>query len=126
MLVQDFETTSKILQPFKQKGYSIALDDFGTGYSNFSYLNSLPITAIKIDRSFLRNIESDTKAVAVINGIIALAKSLDLTVITEGIETESQFNIIKETNCDQIQGYFISRPLPAEEIASKFLNIQVV
>ena len=126
MLVQDFETTYKILQPFKQKGYSIALDDFGTGYSNFSYLNSLPITAIKIDRSFLRNIESDTKAVAVINGIIALAKSLDLTVITEGIETESQFDIIKETNCDQIQGYFIGRPLPAEEITTKFLNVQVV
>lgn len=122
MLVQDFATTSKILEPFKQKGYRIALDDFGTGYSNFSYLNSLPITAIKIDRSFLRNIESDWKAIAVINGIIALGKSLDLTVITEGIETESEYEIIKGTKCDQIQGYFISRPLPAKELAEKFIN----
>lgn len=122
MLVQDFETTFKILDPFKKKGFRIALDDFGTGYSNFSYLNRLPITAIKIDRSFIASIETDKKSIAVVNGIIALAKSLELTVICEGIENEAQLDILKGTECNYIQGYFISKPLDAVTLEARFLS----
>jgi diguanylate cyclase (GGDEF)-like protein/PAS domain S-box-containing protein len=122
MLAQDVDATSQVLAGLKQKGFRIALDDFGTGYSNLSYISRLPVTAIKIDRSFVTGLTADEAALPLIKGIVALAKSLDLTVICEGIETAEQLALLQTTDCDSIQGYLISRPLPADAFFSAFLQ----
>jgi len=122
MLQQDFDATFQVLAGLKQKGFRIALDDFGTGYSNLSYISRLPVTAIKIDRSFVTGLTADKSALPLIKGIVALAKSLDLTVICEGIETAEQLALLQSTQCDSIQGYLISRPLPAEAFRAGFLE----
>jgi EAL domain-containing protein (putative c-di-GMP-specific phosphodiesterase class I) len=121
MLAQDFGVASDILGDLKQKGFRIALDDFGTGYSNLSYINRLPITAIKIDRSFVKGIDTDDSALALINAIVALAKSLGLSVICEGVETQAQKKVLEETKCDSIQGYLVSKPLAADAFSQQFL-----
>ncbi|WP_084416622.1 putative bifunctional diguanylate cyclase/phosphodiesterase [Massilia alkalitolerans] len=121
MLAQDFDTMSQILASLKQKGFRIALDDFGTGYSNLSYISRLPVTAIKIDRSFVTGLSIDKGALPLIKGIVALAKSLDLHVICEGIETKEQREILEGTECDSIQGYVISRPVSAESFYTRCL-----
>jgi EAL domain-containing protein (putative c-di-GMP-specific phosphodiesterase class I) len=123
MLAQDFDAMSQVLAGLKQKGFRIALDDFGTGYSNLSYISRLPVTAIKIDRSFVTGLTADRTALPLIKGIVALAKSLDLTVICEGIETAEQRALLETTQCDSIQGYLISRPLPAVDFSRCFLKI---
>lgn len=126
MLSQDILTAEIGLIKLKEYGFRIALDDFGTGYSNFTYLNRFPVTALKIDRSFVQPIAQDTKAMAMLNGIISLAKSIDLTVICEGVETEEQRDALRETGCDLIQGYLTGRPVPAEEFNQLFLeNVQL-
>jgi EAL domain-containing protein (putative c-di-GMP-specific phosphodiesterase class I) len=122
MLAQDFDAMSQVLAGLKQKGFRIALDDFGTGYSNLSYISRLPVTAIKIDRSFVTGLVADKCALPLIKGIVALAKSLDLTVICEGIETAEQRALLETTQCDSIQGYLIGRPVPAETFYSSFLQ----
>ena len=125
MLAQDFDAASQVLASLKQKGFRIALDDFGTGYSNLSYISRLPVTAIKIDRSFVTGLAVDKAALPLIKAIVALAKSLDLTVICEGIETPEQRQMLETTQCDSIQGYLISKPLPAHAFASTCLGLQV-
>ena len=122
MLAQDFDTMSQVLASLKQKGFRIALDDFGTGYSNLSYISRLPVTAIKIDRSFVTGLSIDKGALPLIKGIIALAKSLDLHVICEGIETKEQREILEGTECDSIQGYLISKPVSAESFYANCLH----
>ncbi|MFC5462605.1 putative bifunctional diguanylate cyclase/phosphodiesterase [Massilia niabensis] len=123
MLAQDFDVMSQILGTLKQKGFRIALDDFGTGYSNLAYIRLLPVTAIKIDRSFVTGLAVDNGALKLVKGIIALAKSLDLHVICEGIETTEQREALESTECDSIQGYLISRALPAETFLANFLRL---
>jgi diguanylate cyclase (GGDEF)-like protein/PAS domain S-box-containing protein len=121
MLAQDFDAMSQILAGLKQQGFHIALDDFGTGYSNLSYISRLPVTAIKIDRSFVTGLANDRAALSLMKGIVALAKSLDLTVICEGVETAEQRALLATTQCDSIQGYLIGKPLPAEVFCADFL-----
>jgi diguanylate cyclase (GGDEF)-like protein/PAS domain S-box-containing protein len=115
MLMQDTEQAASVLRRLKQDGFQIALDDFGTGYSNLSYVRQFPITAIKIDRSFVRDIEQDQRCLDIVNGVIAFAKSLKLAVICEGIETEGQKSAIQSTGCDTLQGYLIGKPMPADD-----------
>lgn len=122
MLAQDVDATSKVLAGLKHKGFRIALDDFGTGYSNLAYINRLPVTTIKIDRSFVTGLTVDKSALGLIKGIVALAKSLDLSVICEGVETAEQRTMLEATECDSIQGYLISRPLSAADFYSSFLQ----
>jgi EAL domain-containing protein (putative c-di-GMP-specific phosphodiesterase class I) len=122
MLAQDFDAASQVLAGLKEKGFRIALDDFGTGYSNLAYISRLPVTASKIDRSFVTGLTADKAALPLIKGIVALAKSLDLTVICEGIETAEQRTLLESTQCDSIQGYLISRPLGAEAFYAGFLE----
>jgi diguanylate cyclase (GGDEF)-like protein/PAS domain S-box-containing protein len=114
MLMQDTEQAAVVLRRLKQDGFQIALDDFGTGYSNLSYLRQFPITTIKIDRSFVQEIEQDQRCLDIVNGVIAFAKSLKLAVICEGIETEGQKAAIQSTGCDMLQGYLIGKPMPRE------------
>ncbi|MBR3215378.1 MAG: EAL domain-containing protein, partial [Exiguobacterium sp.] len=97
-------------------GVHLSIDDFGTGYSSLSYLKLFPINTLKIDQHFTKNIESDEKDAALVKTIIRMAHELDLNVIAEGVETENQVAFLKAESCNQAQGYFYNRPLPAEEI----------
>ena len=98
------------------------MDNFGTGYSSLSYLNRFPIDSIKIDRSFIQDTPNDTEAVAITRTIIAMAHTLKLRVVAEGVETPEQLAFLKERECDAWQGYLYSKPLPAEEFAARFLQ----
>jgi len=102
-------------------GIRIALDDFGTGYSSLNYLRKIPISTLKIDKSFIDNITTSIKEEAVIDNIIQMAHSMDLKVVAEGVETKEQLSILKAKNCDFIQGYYYSKPLPVNEIEKKVL-----
>jgi EAL domain-containing protein (putative c-di-GMP-specific phosphodiesterase class I) len=121
MLTQDIDKAAAVLRALQQEGFHIALDDFGTGYSNLTYLRQFPITAIKIDRSFVQEIEEDRRCLDIVNGVIAFAKSLKLSVICEGIETEAQKCAIRSTGCDVLQGYLIGKPMGAEDFRALLL-----
>ncbi len=110
-LVERPEKSREALQKIRDQGISIAIDDFGTGYSSLSYLKQFPISKLKIDASFVRDIQQDSNDQAIISAIIALGQSLDLTVIAEGVETKAQAEYLSAQNCDQAQGYLYSRPL---------------
>jgi EAL domain-containing protein (putative c-di-GMP-specific phosphodiesterase class I) len=121
MLTQDIGKAASVLQALQREGFRIALDDFGTGYSNLSYLRQFPITVIKIDRSFVQEIEQDRRSLDIVSGVIAFAKSLQLSVIVEGIETEAQKSAVRSTGCDVLQGYLIGKPMPASEFQALLL-----
>lgn len=121
--MEDQELIISILTELKALGIKISLDDFGTGYSSLSYVNMLPIDTIKIDRSLVLNLENDSKSILIIKSIIGMAHSLNINVVAEGIETEEQFNMLKEIQCDLIQGYLIGKPMDAEEFQEKFINV---
>ncbi|WP_059752520.1 putative bifunctional diguanylate cyclase/phosphodiesterase, partial [Thiobacillus denitrificans] len=116
ILMQNLSTAANILQALSAKGMRIFIDDFGTGYSSLSYLKRLPIDTIKIDKSFVGDIMTDPDDAAIVTAIIAMAHSLRLKVVAEGVETQGQFDFLLERGCDAMQGYFFSRPLPAEDI----------
>lgn len=122
LLMQDVEEAVSILKRVGSLGMRIVIDDFGTGYSSLSVLQRLPIDAIKIDRSFVRDIESNPDAKSIASAIIALAHSLELTVLAEGVETEGVLSALAALECDEFQGYLYSRPLPATEFQKKFLR----
>jgi diguanylate cyclase (GGDEF)-like protein/PAS domain S-box-containing protein len=111
------EETIRQLRSFREMGIELAIDDFGTGYSSLSYLKLFPINRLKIDRSFIKDLETDSDDAAIAAAIIALAHKLGKEVIAEGVETEGQLNFLRDQQCDIIQGYFFSRPLPATEVA---------
>jgi EAL domain-containing protein (putative c-di-GMP-specific phosphodiesterase class I) len=112
-LMQDPELAVAILEVLKRMGVRLAIDDFGTGYSSLSYLKKFPVDAVKIDQSFIRDITSNPDDAAISGAVVAMAHSLKLTVIAEGVETLEQLEFLKLLNCDEMQGYFISRPVPA-------------
>lgn len=121
-IIEDFETIINILEQFKNMGIKISLDDFGTGYSSLSYVNKLPIDKIKIDKSLIMNLEKNYKNLMIIKSIITMSHSLNIKIVAEGIETEKQLEILKELECDFIQGYLIGKPMDAVNFEDKFIN----
>lgn len=103
------------METLKQVGVHLALDDFGTGYSSFAYLRRFPINILKIDRSFVRALGPDTADTAIVRSIVSLGHAMNLQVVAEGVETADQFHILRELGCDLVQGYFFSRPIPADD-----------
>jgi EAL domain-containing protein (putative c-di-GMP-specific phosphodiesterase class I) len=95
----------------RQLGATIAVDDFGTGYSSLSYLNRLPITTLKIDRSFVRDLCADAEDRALVRSIVALGHGLDMLVVAEGVESADHVEVLSALGCDQLQGYYFSRPV---------------
>lgn len=104
------------LKKFKNLGIPLSIDDFGTGYSSLSYLSKLPINSIKIDKSFIRNVHKNHEHAKITKAIIALAHSLNLKVIAEGVENAEELNFLKKLNCDYIQGYYIGKPIPFDKL----------
>jgi predicted signal transduction protein with EAL and GGDEF domain len=117
VLIENLSRAAAVLRNLKALGIRIALDDFGTGYSSLSYLQSFPLDHIKIDRRFISNLEERTDSIAIVRAVIGLAHGLRLPVVAEGVETASQRAILVQEGCDQLQGFFIGRPLPIERYA---------
>ena len=118
-LMENPEDAVRALRNLRAAGLRISVDDFGTGYSSLSYLTRLPLSALKIDRSFVRDAETSAEATSIVRAVIDMAQNLRLTVIAEGVETEQQAAFLRRHGCDQAQGYFYGRPVPAEEISSR-------
>jgi len=116
LLMKDVEASIQKLAMLRGLGVHIAMDDFGTGYSSLSYIARLPINLVKIDRTFVSGMAGSPQDMAIVTTIIALAHSLNLRVVAEGVETESQSKLLKLLKCDEAQGYLFSRPLPGAEI----------
>ncbi|MDH5612471.1 MAG: EAL domain-containing protein [Gammaproteobacteria bacterium] len=116
IIMRDAKITIDTLNEFHQMGVELSIDDFGTGYSSLSYLKKFPITRLKIDRSFVRDITIDKDDAELINSIIALGHCMNLKVLAEGVEDIEQLNYLKQNGCDEVQGYFYSKPIPADEL----------
>lgn len=115
VLMENIDRASTLLEKFRQKGIHISIDDFGTGYSSLNYLKRLPIDTLKIDQSFIRNIQKDKNDKIIVNTIIAMAHGLEFSVIAEGVEDAYQRDYLKEMNCDMFQGYHFGKPLSAKD-----------
>ncbi|WP_462327218.1 putative bifunctional diguanylate cyclase/phosphodiesterase, partial [Desulfobaculum sp.] len=112
LLVQDVVRVSETLKSLKRLGVTIAVDDFGTGYSSLSYLTEFTLDTLKIDQAFIRNVENDKKSAAITSTIQAMAKSMELTVVAEGVENEAQLDFLRSLGCVTAQGYYYAKPLP--------------
>ena len=124
MVMKDPKITLASLMELKEMGVSIAVDDFGTGYSSLAYLKKYPLDVLKIDRRFVRDIALDSDDAAIALAIIAMAKSLGMTVIGEGVETVQQLAFLRDNGCDQVQGYLMGRPAAAAE-AEKYFGVSL-
>jgi diguanylate cyclase (GGDEF)-like protein len=116
-LMDDYSRAVSILRRLKALGIRIAMDDFGTGYSSLSYLQSFPFDKIKIDQTFIANLERSAQSAAIVRAVLSLGRSLDLTTVAEGVETQAQLAILRSEGCDEMQGYLIGRPQPIAEYA---------
>jgi diguanylate cyclase (GGDEF)-like protein/PAS domain S-box-containing protein len=119
LLLSNADVMFSVLQELKAMGLKLAIDDFGTGYSSLSYLKQFPVGRLKIDRSFIRDIAVNPDDAAITTAIISMAKSLSLKVIAEGVEDEAQMSFLRAHQCDEIQGYYFSKPLAVDKVADK-------
>ena len=111
----------EVVENLRKKGFRIEMDDFGSGYSSLNMITSLPIDILKIDMSFIRNMEKDERNMKLVELVIDIAKFLNVPTVAEGVETDSQLNTLKQMGCGIIQGYYFSKPVPPEEF-SKFIE----
>jgi EAL domain-containing protein (putative c-di-GMP-specific phosphodiesterase class I) len=118
LLLSNADMTASVLWELKGMGLKLSIDDFGTGYSSLSYLKQFPFGKLKIDRSFIRDVAVNSDDAAITTAIIRMAKSLGLKVIAEGVENEAQMSFLRALRCDEIQGYYFSKPLTADEVSA--------
>ena len=123
ILIEDFDYISKRLSELREIGVKISLDDFGTGFSSLSYLKGLPIDTLKIDKTFVDTLLTDVNTKIITESIVLMVKRLGYETIAEGVETEAQFEYLKGLGCDTIQGYYLGRPMPAEEIENLLADL---
>ena len=116
VIMRDAAESVRRLRELTALGIHLAVDDFGTGYSSLGYLRTFPIRSLKIDRSFIRDIDRDPNGAAIAQAIIALASSLSLKAIAEGVETREQLDMLRGWGCEEMQGYYFCRPVPADEL----------
>jgi EAL domain-containing protein (putative c-di-GMP-specific phosphodiesterase class I) len=121
ILMQEVEDAIEVMQRLREAGIAIAIDDFGTGYSSLNYLKRFPISTLKVDRSFVRELAEGSQDAAIVLSTINLARSFGLAVVAEGVESEAQLQFLRRHQCDIGQGYHIARPMPANEF-SAFLD----
>ncbi len=124
ILMKDIALSNRVLNELKVIGIRISVDDFGIGYSSLSYIKKFPIDILKIDRAFVRNIDEESNDLAIIRAIVEMSRSLDLRVVIEGVETETQLKLLKQLRCQLIQGYLFSKPVPSKDIAQQVEDIQ--
>jgi len=118
MVMGNIDQSIGKMNEFKEMGVQLAIDDFGTGYSSLEYLKKFPISKLKVDQSFVRELGIDSNDTAIVNSVIALGKSMSLEIIAEGIETVEQLDLLKKEGCDQGQGYLFSKPLPVAALSA--------
>ena len=123
VLIEDLEEVKEKLQTLREYGIRISLDDFGTGFSSLAYLKGLPIDTLKIDKSFVDNIEGDDSSRVIIDSIVGLVNKLGYETVAEGVETEGQFAYLKNIGCDMIQGFLLGKPMPEEEIDKLLIRL---
>jgi diguanylate cyclase (GGDEF)-like protein/PAS domain S-box-containing protein len=119
LLLANADVTFSVLQELTDMGLTLAIDDFGTGYSNFTYLRQFRVSKLKIDRSFIRDVAVNPDDASITTAIISMAKSLNIKVIAEGVEDEAQMSFLRAHQCDEIQGYYFSKPLAVDKVAEK-------
>lgn len=117
LFIEDVQQVRPIFESLNDRGIKISLDDFGTGYSSLSMLKALPIYELKIDKSFIENINCDVQSLTMVQNIIAIGKNFGMVVLAEGVETKEHFDVLKACHCDLMQGYYFSRPIPYEELS---------
>jgi EAL domain-containing protein (putative c-di-GMP-specific phosphodiesterase class I) len=117
VLMKHADTAASILQTLRERGVQVAIDDFGTGYSSLSYLRRFPVDELKIDQTFVRRITTHANDAPIVTAILALARSLKLRVVAEGVETREELVFLRAHQCDEAQGYYFSRPVPPDEFA---------
>jgi EAL domain-containing protein (putative c-di-GMP-specific phosphodiesterase class I) len=122
LFIRDPSMVARKLQTLAAHGVMIAIDDFGTQYSSLSYLQKFPIHTLKIDKSFVWEIDREYRQHAIIKAIISIAHGLDLNLVAEGVETDEQLRFLEIQGCDEIQGYLISKPLPTQEALEVLLR----
>ena len=122
----DINAAVTITKEFNDAGISLALDDFGTGYCSYNYLKQLPVDKLKIDRAFITNFTENITDAAIVNSMITLGKNLGFQVIAEGVETEAQLQFLRDLQCDQVQGYIISKPLPGDEVTKLLSDPSII
>ena len=115
------DRVTRVIRLLHSMGMEVSVDDFGTGFSSISYLKKMSIDRIKIDRTLTSKINQDADGTSIVNAIISVSKSLNMTVSAEGVENEMQYEFLKKAECDEIQGYFITPPLPSDEFI-EFVN----
>jgi EAL domain-containing protein (putative c-di-GMP-specific phosphodiesterase class I) len=118
LLMKDVEGSIAILRALKAMGVHLSIDDFGTGYSSLSYLKRFPIDQLKIDKSFMHDIMANQDDSAIALAVIAMAHSMRLKVIAEGVENKAQLAFLQENHCDEIQGYYLSRPVTPQQVTA--------
>jgi EAL domain-containing protein (putative c-di-GMP-specific phosphodiesterase class I) len=116
VIMENIESNIGQLRAIQAMGVNIAIDDFGTGYSSLAYISKLPVNTLKIDRSFVKSMAHSVEDMNIVSTIIALAHSLKLKVVAEGVETQDQYDALRRLQCDEMQGYLVSVPLPIEDM----------
>ena len=125
-MISDIENTKIKMDALRNLGIGLSVDDFGTGYSSLVYLKKLPLNQLKIDRGFVRDIETDNNDRTIVETIIAMAQHLKLNVIAEGVETEHQLSFLRDIGCNGFQGYYFSKPVSASQFTSLLRETNIV